>query len=522
MHINKEHYIQSKAWPFQLAKKLHKRIQNTNSQKDIVSFETGYGPSGLPHIGTFGEVSRTNMIIQAFQKICDIPTKLICFSDDLDGMRKIPENVPNQEMLRQHLHKPLSHVPDPFCETKSFGDYMNKQLKSFLDKFGFSYDFYSATQCYSEGLFDEYLLKVLKKYDEIMNVMLPSLREERRKTYSPFLPICPTTGKVLQVKVETLDTTNGTITYINTDTNKHVTVPVTKGNCKLQWKPDFGMRWAALKIDLEIHGKEHAPNADIYSKICKILGGRPPVLFCYELFLDEQGEKISKSKGNGIEIDRWLQYAPLESLQLFLYKNPERAKKLHMGTIASCVDEYLMLNEKYHSQNIKQKLENPVYHIHNGQVPIVTTHGITFSTLINLVESCNVENKDMIWSFIKNYDDKIVQETDSYLDKLIKHAIAFVKAADTTKEYSVITDDIQRNILQQLKQKVLQLSDATAIQKEIYAIGMLYHAHDMQNYFQFLYKTLLGKNVGPRLGSLLSLLGKEKSINLIDSALTRK
>src|SRR2546430_4279786 len=232
------------AWPFEEARKIVARLKK--KPKDEVIFETGYGPSGLPHIGTFGEVARTTMVRHAFRVLTDdrIKTRLIAFSDDMDGLRKVPDNVPNKDMLATHLGKPLTQVPDPFSnEYPSFGAHNNARLRAFLDTFGFEYEFLSSTDCYKSGQFDATLLLFLQRFDAVMNIMLPSLREERAQTYSPFLPIDPRTGVVLQVPVLAHDAKRGTITYEDPETNERFTVPVIGGRCKLQWKPDWAMRW---------------------------------------------------------------------------------------------------------------------------------------------------------------------------------------------------------------------------------------------------------------------------------------
>ena len=343
--MSKEEAMNSNAWPFVEARRILESIGNKTPEKGYVLFETGYGPSGLPHIGTFGEVARTTMVRNAFHVISDIPTKLFCFSDDIDGFRKVPANLPNQEKLAGYLDQPLTSVIDPFEETESFGHYMNAKLRSFLDKFGFDYEFKSATEYYKSGKFDEYLMKVLENYDKVMAVMLPTLGEERRATYSPFMPICKKTNKVLQVKIEEVDAKAGTIKYLDSD-GEMVETKVTGGNCKLQWKPDFGMRWAALDVDYEIYGKDHLANGPIYTKIAKILGSKGPTQFFYELFLDEDGRKISKSTGNGIGVEEWLKYAPVESMSLFMYHSPTRAKRLYFDVIPKNVDEYLTFVSK--------------------------------------------------------------------------------------------------------------------------------------------------------------------------------
>ncbi len=373
--------MQSKAWPFEEARRVLKRYEKQPPEKGYVLFETGYGPSGLPHIGTFGEVARTTMIRRAFQEISDLPTRLICFSDDLDGMRKVPENVPDQQMLKEHLQLPLTSVPDPFGEFDSFGDHNNAMLRRFLDTFGFDYEFVSATEFYKSGQFDAVLLRAAERYDEIMAVMLASLREERQQTYSCFLPISPKTGRVLYVPIKHVDPNAGTITF--DEDGEEITLPVTGGNVKLQWKPDFGARWAALDVDFEMYGKDHSTNTPIYDKICEILGGRKPEHFTYELFLDQDGQKISKSKGNGLSIDDWLTYASTESLSYFMYLKPKTAKRMHLDVIPKAVDEYHQQLRAYPDQTPEQKLANPVWHIHGGDVP-ASDMAIPFQMLLNL------------------------------------------------------------------------------------------------------------------------------------------
>ncbi len=373
----------SKAWPFEEARRVLKRYEKAPPEKGYVLFETGYGPSGLPHIGTFGEVLRTTMIRRAFEVISDIPTKLICFSDDLDGMRKVPGNVPIQDALRDHLQKPLTVVPDPFGTHESFGHHNNAMLRRFLDTFDFEYDFYSATEFYRSGKFDEMLLRAAERYDDLMEIMLKSLREERQQTYSIFLPIHPETGRVLYVPMKHVDAKAHTVTFDDED-GREWTLPVTGGNVKLQWKPDFGARWAALGVDFEMYGKDHSTNTPIYDGICRTLGVRPPEHFTYELFLDENGEKISKSKGNGLTIDEWLTYASTESLSYFMYQKPKTAKRMYFDVIPKAVDEYHQQLRAYPEQDLKAQLNNPVWHIHGGDVPGKSNMVVPFAMLLNL------------------------------------------------------------------------------------------------------------------------------------------
>ena len=510
---------QSKAWPFEEARRILKRFEKKLPEKGYVLFETGYGPSGLPHIGTFGEVARTTMIMRAFQELSDIPTRLVCFSDDLDGMRKVPGNVPNPERLTAHLQRPLTSVPDPFGEYESFGHHNNAMLRRFLDTFGFEYDFISATEFYQSGQFDQILLRAVEKYDDIMKVMLASLREERQKTYSIFLPIHPETGRVLYVPMKSVDAKNGTITF-DTEEGEEMTLPVTGGNVKLQWKPDFGARWAALGVDFEMYGKDHSTNTPIYDKICRILGQPAPEHFSYELFLDENGQKISKTSGNGVSIDEWLTYASTESLSYFMYLKPKTAKRMHFDVIPKAVDEYHQQLRAYEGQDDKARLNNPVWHIHGGDVP-VSKMVVPFSMLLNLASVSGAEDKDQLWGFIKRYAPEASAETHADLDAAAGFAVRyyndFVKPA---KVYRAPTD-LEREALISLRDGLKawdQGVDGDALQSLVFACGRE-RFDPMRDWFKALYEVLLGASQGPRFGGFIALLGIEESIALIDKGL---
>ncbi|HAB76819.1 MAG: lysine--tRNA ligase [Planktomarina temperata] len=510
---------QSKAWPFEEARRILKRFEKKLPEKGYVLFETGYGPSGLPHIGTFGEVARTTMIMRAFQELSDIPTRLVCFSDDLDGMRKVPGNVPNPERLTAHLQRPLTSVPDPFEEYESFGHHNNAMLRRFLDTFGFEYDFISATEFYQSGQFDQILLRAVEKYDDIMKVMLASLREERQKTYSIFLPIHPETGRVLYVPMKSVDAKNGTITF-DTEEGEEMTLPVTGGNVKLQWKPDFGARWAALGVDFEMYGKDHSTNTPIYDKICRILGQPAPEHFSYELFLDENGQKISKTSGNGVSIDEWLTYASTESLSYFMYLKPKTAKRMHFDVIPKAVDEYHQQLRAYEGQDDKARLNNPVWHIHGGDVP-VSKMVVPFSMLLNLASVSGAEDKDQLWGFIKRYAPEASAETHADLDAAAGFAVRyyndFVKPA---KVYRAPTD-LEREALIALRDGLKawdQGLDGDALQSLVFACGRE-RFDPMRDWFKALYEVLLGASQGPRFGGFIALLGIEESIALIDKGL---
>lgn len=517
--------LQVNTWPFIEAKRVLEHISNKTPGKGYVLFETGYAPSGLPHIGTFAEVARTTMIREAFKQISDIPTKLFCFSDDMDGLRKVPGDLPNQEMLRQHINMPLTSIPDPFGEDISIGHYMNAKVRSFLDRFGFEYEFLSATECYKSGVFDELMIRVIEKYDEIMALMLPTFREERKATYSPFMPICPKTGTVLQVPIEKVDLQKGSVTYKDPNDNETVEVSVTKGRCKLQWKPDFGMRWKAFDVDYEMYGKDHRPNSEIYSKICRILGGRAPVQYFYEMFLNEEGSKISKSKGNGITIDEWLNYAPLESLALFIYQDPTKARRLHFDVIPKSVDEYLIFNKKYHQETDEAKrLANPAYYIHHGRVPKIETYGIGFSLLLNLASVCNPHDKSVLWGFISRYAPQATPESAPYLDHLAEFAVKYYNDFVKANKTYLTPNQQQQAILQDLLTMLEGLeSNVTAeqIQEKIYAIGMQHNYANLRDYFKELYQIMLGQAEGPRLGSFIKLFGITATKKLITEKLSQ-
>ena len=510
----------SKAWPFEEARRVLKRYEKAPPEKGYVLFETGYGPSGLPHIGTFGEVLRTTMIQRAFEIISDIPTRLICFSDDMDGMRKVPGNVPNQEMLAEHLQKPLTAVPDPFGTHDSFGDHNNAMLRRFLDTFGFQYTFYSATEFYKSGQFDAVLLRAAEKYDEVMAVMLKSLREERRQTYSIFLPIHPETGRVLYVPMKAVDAASGTVTFDDPD-GREWTVPVTGGNVKLQWKPDFGARWAALGVDFEMYGKDHSTNTPIYDRICRILGHPAPEHFTYELFLDDKGQKISKTSGNGISIDEWLTYASTESLSYFMYQKPKTAKRMHFDVIPRAMDEYHQQLRAYVDQDEKARLANPVFHIHGQDVP-QSDMVVPFSMLLNLASAAGAENTEQMWGFIRRYAPEATPETHPGLDAAAGFAVRyyqdFVKPAKTFRAPS----DQERAALSDLADRLRAWDgpiDAEALQSEVFAVGKGHGFEPLRDWFKAIYEVLLGASQGPRFGGFVALYGVEETVSLIEAGL---
>jgi len=526
---------QSHAWPFEEARKIVARL--AKAPKDEVIFETGYGPSGLPHIGTFGEVARTSMVRHAFRVLTDdkIKTRLIAFSDDMDGLRKVPDNIPNKEMVAQHLGKPLTRVPDPFGTYPSFAEHNNARLRAFLDQFGFDYEFMSATACYTSGRFDAALLKVLQRFDEVMAVMLPSLREERAQSYSPFLPISPKSGIVLQVPVVGHDAKAGTITYEDPDSGERITTLVTGGRCKLQWKPDWAMRWLALGVDYEMAGKDLIDSVKLSGKICRILGGTPPEGFNYELFLDENGQKISKSKGNGLTIEEWLRYASPESLSLFMYREPKAAKRLYFDVIPRHVDEYQQFLEAYERQAPRDRLSNPVWHIHAGAPP-KADNPVTFAMLLSLVTASNAENADTLWGFIGRYRPGVTKQSHPHMTKLVEYAIHYFHDFVLPRKKFREPNAAERAALVDLRDALSQLAaDASAedIQNVVYEVGRRAPFLDEKKkakdgkpgvslaWFDMLYAVLLGQEKGPRFGSFVAAYGVQNTIDMIDGTLAR-
>lgn len=530
MTISQKFYLESKAWPFEEARRILEKIGGKTPEKGYVLFETGYGPSGLPHIGTFGEVVRTAFVRHAFSLIApQIPTRMFCISDDIDGLRKVPDNIPQQEMIHANLGRPLTSVPDPFGTHQSYGHNMNSRLRAFLDSFGFEYEFVSATEKYKSGAFDSTMLRVLEKYEELMDLMLPSLGAERQETYSPFMPIDFDSGIVIDKGVKGINKSKGSVIYLD---NKGVEkeVLVTGGNCKLQWKIDFGARWFGLGVDYEIYGKDHQPNEKIYRKVCQILGGVPPVNFTYEMFLSDTGEKISKSKGNGISVEDWLKYAPAESMSLFMYQKPKTAKRLYFDVIPKAMDEYLTFSAAFEKQDEAAKLENPAFHIHLGKIP-TTNFNLTYSLLLNLASACNPENDSVLWGFISKYQSGLTKENSPLLEKMVANAINFYndfikknkKYRQATKEERAALCELVETLKNATEE---EKNDGNLLQNLVFQVGKN-HGYgavaqgsagekSMRDWFLALYQILLGQDQGPRMGSFIALFGIENFIKLIN------
>ncbi|MBY0611608.1 MAG: lysine--tRNA ligase [Beijerinckiaceae bacterium] len=537
----------SPAWPFEEARKVVARLKKTGKTEAV--FETGYGPSGLPHIGTFGEVARTTMVRHAFRTLTGdaIPTRLVAFSDDLDGLRKVPDNVPNAELLRANLGKPLTEVPDPFGTHESFGAHNNARLKSFLDQFGFDYEFLSSTACYQSGRFDAALTRVMERYDAVMAIMLPSLRAERASTYSPFLPIHPRTRIVMQVPIDEIRRDTATLVWRDPTSGERFETPVTGGHCKLQWKPDWAMRWFALEVDYEMAGKDLIDSVKLSGEITRALGGQAPEGFNYELFLDENGQKISKSKGNGLTIDEWLTYASPESLSLYMYHKPREAKKLYFDVIPRAMDEYLQFLDGFRRQDLKSQLGNPVWHIHGGHPPEPeaiasaddnqTRAAITFTMLLNLVAAANAETKEVLWGFLRNYAPGTSPETHPKLDAMVGYAIRYFQDFVKPNKSYRAPDLEEREALAALAAKLESLPDGAAgeeIQAALYDVARAIPRYQDMNakgatperpgvsnaWFNTLYEILLGEKKGPRFGSFTAIYGVDKTVALIKKGLS--
>ena len=514
--IKKENLDKTNAWPFVEAKKMLRERKSFIEKKNKIILQTGYGPSGLPHIGTFGEVARTSMLVNALKQLTDIPTEIITFSDDMDGLRKIPDNVPNQKLLEGNLHKPLTDVPDPFEKFKSFGEHNNEMLKNFLNSFNFDYTFKSSTELYKSGFFNSTLQLILNNYDEIMNIILPTLGKDRQKTYCPFLPICPKSGHVLEIPVLEIDKSNSKIIFNNK--GEKLEKSIFDGNCKLQWKVDWAMRWYALDVDFEMYGKDLIESAILSTKIIKLMGKKNPSGFAYELFLDEKGEKISKSKGNGITIDQWLEYASPESLSLYMYQNPKRAKKLYKEIVPKAVDEYLDFIDKAKNQSELQLLMNPVWHVHNSEIPKENMI-MTFSMLLNLVETSNADNKDLLWKFVKKYKTDISEKDHPIFDKLVGYAIKYFNDVIKLRKKYKKPNNNEKVALEALIKTLDKCNDKMTpedIQTLIYSTGKENgYSDNLRDWFKLIYEVVFGDENGPRMGFFISFFGVQETKDLI-------
>ncbi len=522
--VSREIAEKNRTWAFEEARKIVARLNGKLPEKGYVLFETGYGPSGLPHIGTFQEVCRTAMVRLAFTALSDMPTKLICFSDDMDGLRKVPGNVPNQDMLAQNIGMPLTAIPDPFGKYESFAHHNNAKLREFLDGYGFDYEFLSSTEMYRSGRFDAALLKMLANYEKVKATVLPLLGPERAATYSPFLPISPKTGRVLQVPVLEVHPDKGTIVFDDEDGTR-TEIPVTGGHVKCQWRPDWALRWYALDVDYEMAGEDLESSAVMAGKIVAIMGGVKPAGFHYKLFLDENNQKISKSKGNGLTIEEWLTYAPPESLSYYLFGRPTSGKKLYFDVIPKAVDEYITFVEKLPSQDEAQKLDNPAWYIHNGKLPNDKHTPISFALLLNLASASNAHNADVMWGFIKRYKPDATPGNSPFLAQLVEFAVRYYENFVLPSKQYRPADERERAALGDLAARLKALpknADAEAIQTEVFSAGKEngYSKEELRTWFQAIYEVLLGQSQGPRFGSFIAVYGIDETVRMIEEGLS--
>ncbi len=511
----------AKSWPFQEARSLIKRLEKTKKDGPVV-FETGYGPSGPPHIGTFGEVARTTMVRRAFELLTGRETRLIAFSDDMDGMRKVPPHVPNQELLSQYLQKPLTDVPDPWESHESFAHHNNAKLRAFLDQFGFDYEFVSSTACYRGGEFDDTLIRVLERYDAVMEIILPTLGEERRASYSPILPISPKTGRVLYVPMLEVDAKKGEVVYEDEDGEK-IRTSVTGGAAKLQWKVDWAGRWYALGVDYEMSGEDLTESVRLSNRIVRTLGAEPPAGFNYQLFVDEQGKKISKTKGNGISLEEWLTYASPESLSLYMFQNPKSAKKLYFDIIPKTADEYWSHLERYAGQEGAKALDNPVWHIHEGKPP-ATLPPVNFAMLLNLVSAAGSADADMLRGFIRKYRPGASEAEFAVADAMIGYAERyFERFIKPTKKFRAPTD-MERAALEFLSARLKEIGEGGSeddYQTAVFDAGKAQGFENIRDWFKGLYEVVFGQEAGPRMGPFTKIYGAGATAKLIDEALAR-
>ncbi len=515
-----------RAWPFEEAGKLRDRMAASGKREAL--FETGYGPSGLPHIGTFGEVARTSWVRRAFAELTGLPSRLVAFSDDMDGLRKVPDNVPNRAMLAEHLGKPLTRIPDPFGTHESFGAHNNARLRSFLDGFGFDYEFASATEYYASGRFDAALTQLLANYDAVVAVILPTLGPERRATYAPVLPLHPRTSQVMQVKLDGVDPEAATVRWTDPATGERFETSVHGGAAKLQWKADWAMRWHALGVDYEMSGKDLIDSVRLSSRICRILGSAPPEGFTYELFLDEHGQKISKSKGNGLSVEDWLRYAPPEALAQFMFNAPQRAKRLDFDVIPRATDDYIANAAREAAGGEAEQRANPAWHIHGdrpAQGQSRSQSPVSFAMLLNLASVANAETPEVLWGFIRRYRADADPAAMPFLDRLVHHALSYYRDfVRPTKRYR-LPSAAERAALADLAETLRGFDatpDAEALQNIVFEVGKRHgFAGNLRAWFGCLYQVLLGQQEGPRFGGFVALYGVGETTALIDAALSR-
>ncbi len=521
-----------KEWPFVESRRILDRLERLG--KSSVTAETGYGPSGLPHIGTFGEVARTSFVLQALATVAPkVESRIIAFSDDMDGLRDVPKNLPNGQMLTSHLGKPLTAIPDPFGQEKSFAHYMNHRLRDFLDSYGFRYQFASSTESYASGVFDEGLRRIMGNYDAIRDLFTATIAEEKRAAWSPFFPICESCGRVYSTRVTELDTKGFRVAYAcdaplagKYGSCGHTgSTSVLGGTCKVGWKVDWALRWFSLGIDYEMHGEDLLDSARLSSKIVKILGGEPPELFKYELFLDEKGKKISKKIGNGISLEQWLRFAPVDSLLYIMYVKPQQAKKMGLPILPEILDQYLELVAEYDGAE-----DSPVPFIsrlshgaHAGKLEGQKT--ITYSLILELILALNQDDPRIVRDYLLKYQPAIAGNV-AYYEELIKDALAYYREVLLPSRKAEPADHLMDDTLRALRDELARLEaagtapDADALQTMAFQLAKDRDVK-MKDWFRALYRVFLGQSQGPRIGSFIALLGYKDCIERLEAHLVK-
>jgi lysyl-tRNA synthetase class 1 len=513
------------SWPFKEAQTLQKRFKAPPDKP--VTFETGFGPSGLPHIGTFAEVARTTWVQRAFEHLSGWETRLIAFSDDMDGLRKVPLNMPQPDMLAEHLGKPLCYIPDPFGQDESYSAHMNRKLQEFLDAYGFTYQFQSSQEAYERGDFDEGLAILLQKVEQVRAIILPTLGQDKRADWSPFFPICQKCGRIYSTRVIGYHPEDNTIDYVcdqpigsAAGCGDKNTISILGGQVKVGWKVDWALRWYAYDVGYEMYGKDLIDSARLSGQITRLMSKQPPNGFFYEMFLDEEGRKISKSVGKGLTVNGWVSYAPLESLLHYLFQNPRRAKRLFWDVVPKSVDDYLADLRQYPSLDETKKPDQAIWHIFNlGRNVPAYDAGINFSLVNNLVSALGTDQAELTYEYLKRYDPSTANHEDMVRDLVQKSINYYRDFILPGKQYRLPTE-AERQLLQAARDRLsnFESDDENDLQTIPFDIA---RENDIPpaKVFQAFYQVVLGQERGPRFGTFARLVGKEKLLLLLDKAL---
>jgi lysyl-tRNA synthetase class 1 len=512
------------SWPFKEAQKLQKRFFDFPPHP--VRFETGFGPSGMPHIGTFAEVARTTWVRHAFESLTNQPTELIAFSDDMDGLRKVPLNLPNPDMLAENLGKPLCDIPDPFGERESYSAHMNQMLVAFLDSYRFDYTFQSSQEAYRRGDFNDGLAVILGRVDEIKQMILPTMSESKRTHWSPFFPICEKCGRIYTTRVTGYHATDNTIDYVCdredggfTHCGHKGSTSIFNGRVKVGWKIDWALRWYSYDIGYEMYGKDLIESAKLSGKIVRKMGKQPPTGLFYELFLDEQGRKISKSVGKGLTIDAWISYAPLESLLYYIFQNPKQAKRLFWGIVPKSVDDYLAGLNQYETLDPDKRPNATIWHLFNQGKTVPTYRSpINFSLINNLISAVGADDIDLILEYLKRYDSSIGNEM-SIMEDLVKKAMNYYRDFILPKKDYRSPTDREKGMLKLLHAKLAgyEGNDEDELQSIPFAVARE-SDESPKAFFKMFYEVVFGQERGPRFGTFVQLVGKEKALHLLKKA----